>query len=58
MGSTKPNRYDFLTELESSKVQQNSIEATPPRLDLSVLKEMPSKIIILGVLDLSNQGVE
>ena len=54
----KPSQYAFLSELESSKVQQISIEAAQPRLDLSVLKELPSKTIILGVLDLDDQSIE
>jgi 5-methyltetrahydropteroyltriglutamate--homocysteine methyltransferase len=54
----KPGRYAFLTELEGSAVQQISIEAAQPRLDLSVLKEFSSKTIILGVLDLSVMRIE
>ena len=56
--ANKPGAYDFLTELESSVVQQISIEAAQPKLDLSVLKRLPSKTIILGVLDLSDMEVE
>jgi 5-methyltetrahydropteroyltriglutamate--homocysteine methyltransferase len=54
----KPNRYAFLTELEGSVVQQISIEAAQPQLDLDVLKEFSSKTIILGVLDLSDMPIE
>jgi 5-methyltetrahydropteroyltriglutamate--homocysteine methyltransferase len=54
----KPSRYAFLTELEDSVVQQISIEAAQPKLDLAVLKEFPTKIIILGVLDLSDIRIE
>jgi 5-methyltetrahydropteroyltriglutamate--homocysteine methyltransferase len=54
----KPNRYAFLTELEDSVVQQISIEAAQPNLDLSVLKEFSSKTIILGVLNLSDMRIE
>jgi 5-methyltetrahydropteroyltriglutamate--homocysteine methyltransferase len=54
----KPGRYDFLTELEQAVVQQISIEAAQPRLDLAVLQDMPSKTIILGVLDLSDMQIE
>jgi 5-methyltetrahydropteroyltriglutamate--homocysteine methyltransferase len=39
-------------------VQQISIEAAQPKLDLAVLAELPSKTIILGVLDLSDETVE
>jgi 5-methyltetrahydropteroyltriglutamate--homocysteine methyltransferase len=54
----KPSRYAFLTELEDSLVQQISIEATQPKLDLAVLREFPTKTIILGVLDLSDRRIE
>ena len=56
--SEKPGAYSFLTELERSSVQQISIGAAQPKLDLSVLREMPSKTIILGVLDLADPEVE
>jgi 5-methyltetrahydropteroyltriglutamate--homocysteine methyltransferase len=54
----KPNRYAFLTELEGAVVHQISIEAAQPNLDLAVLTEFSSKIIILGVLNLSDMQVE
>jgi 5-methyltetrahydropteroyltriglutamate--homocysteine methyltransferase len=54
----KPSGYSFLPELEGSKAQQVSIEAAQPKLDLAVLKELPSKTIILGVIDLSDMTVE
>jgi 5-methyltetrahydropteroyltriglutamate--homocysteine methyltransferase len=54
----KPSGYSFLPELERSSAQQISVEAAQPRLDLAVLKELPSKTIILGVIDLSDQTVE
>jgi 5-methyltetrahydropteroyltriglutamate--homocysteine methyltransferase len=54
----KPSGYSFLPELEGSKAQQISVEAAQPRLDLKVLKELPSKTIILGVIDLSDMTIE
>ena len=54
----KPSGYSFLPELEASKAQQISIEAAQPRLDLEILRELPSKTIILGVIDLSDMKVE
>jgi len=54
----KPPGYAFLTELESSRVRQVSIETAQPNLDLSVLKQMPSKMIVLGVIDLGSNEVE
>ena len=54
----KPNHYDFLTELADSTVGQISIEAAQIRLDLSVLRELPGKTIVLGVIDLSTDVAE
>jgi hypothetical protein len=54
----KPSGYSFLAELEGSKAQQISIEAAQPKLDLKVLRELPSKTIILGVIDLADMTVE
>jgi 5-methyltetrahydropteroyltriglutamate--homocysteine methyltransferase len=54
----KPTAYSFLPELERSKAQQISIEAAQPKLDLAVLKDLPTKTIILGVIDLSDPTVE
>ena len=54
----KPSGYSFLSELDASVVQQISIEAAQPNLDLTILKGLPSKTIILGVLDLSDMQVE
>jgi 5-methyltetrahydropteroyltriglutamate--homocysteine methyltransferase len=53
-GSTKSGGYQLLTELERSAATQVSIEAAQPRLDLSVLAGLPSKTIVLGVLDLGD----
>ena len=54
----KPTGYSFLAELESAKAQQISIEAAQPKLDLEVLRNLPSKTIILGVIDLADPAVE
>jgi 5-methyltetrahydropteroyltriglutamate--homocysteine methyltransferase len=54
----KPSGYSFLAEFERSAVDQVSIEAAQPKLDLSVLQQLPSKTIILGVIDLSDPTVE
>lgn len=54
----KPDGYAFLTELDQTVVQQISIEAAQPRLDLAVLQDLPSKTIILGVLDLHDMQIE
>ena len=57
-GSTKSGGYQFLAELERSAATQVSIEAAQPRLDLSVLAGLPSKTIVLGVLDLGDPAPE
>jgi 5-methyltetrahydropteroyltriglutamate--homocysteine methyltransferase len=57
-GSTKPAGYSFLAELADTSAEQISIEAAQPRLDLGVLKDLASKKIMLGVLDLGNPEVE
>ncbi|HEX2436679.1 MAG TPA: cobalamin-independent methionine synthase II family protein [Methylomirabilota bacterium] len=57
-GSTKSGGYQFLTELEQTRATQVSIEAAQPRLDLSVLEGMPSKTIVVGVLDLGDATAE
>ena len=54
----KPTGYSFLPELEGSKAAQVSIEAAQPKLDLKVMERLPSKTIILGVIDLSDMAVE
>jgi 5-methyltetrahydropteroyltriglutamate--homocysteine methyltransferase len=54
----KPPGYSFLPELEGCKAQQISIEAAQPKLDLKILKELPSKTIILGVIDLADMTIE
>jgi len=54
----KPSGYSFLPELDRCAARQISIEAAQPRLDLSVLAALPSKTIVLGVLDLGAPTAE
>jgi 5-methyltetrahydropteroyltriglutamate--homocysteine methyltransferase len=54
----RPAAYRFLEHLADSPVQQISIETAQSNLDCSVLKKLPGKTIILGVLDLSTPEVE
>ena len=54
----RPEGYSFLPELAGSAVQQVSIETAQSKLDCSVLEKLPSKTIILGVLDLSDMTIE
>jgi 5-methyltetrahydropteroyltriglutamate--homocysteine methyltransferase len=57
-GSSKPAGYSFLAELDETTADQISIEAAQPKLDLGVLKDLSSKKIMLGVLDLGNPEIE
>jgi 5-methyltetrahydropteroyltriglutamate--homocysteine methyltransferase len=54
----KRSAYRFLAELEDTPIAQVSLEAAQPELDLTQLEMLPSKMIALGVLDLSNDRVE
>src|SRR5690606_24474678 len=50
--------YSFLPELDACLADQISIEAAQSDLDCSILAKLPSKTIMLGVLDLSTHEVE
>lgn len=54
----RPPQYAFLPELRDCIVRQISLEAAQPRLDLSVLRHFPEKVLIVGVLDLGEMEVE
>jgi len=54
----KPPGYSFLPELDACRADQISIEAAEPALDLSILEKLPSKTIILGVLNLGSETIE
>jgi 5-methyltetrahydropteroyltriglutamate--homocysteine methyltransferase len=54
----KPARYDFLSELAATTVQQVSVETAQASLDCSILAELRGKTVVLGVLDLSTSDVE
>ena len=54
----RPEGYSFLPELEGAAVKQVSIETAQSSLDCAVLDKLPSKTIILGVIDLSDMKVE
>jgi 5-methyltetrahydropteroyltriglutamate--homocysteine methyltransferase len=56
--STKPSGYSFLPELDACKADQISIETAQSKLDCAILSELPSKTIILGVLDLGDMTIE
>lgn len=54
--SDKPPGYSFLAELDGCGVDLIAIESAQPRLDLSILRRISSKTVILGVLDLSDDA--
>jgi 5-methyltetrahydropteroyltriglutamate--homocysteine methyltransferase len=54
----KPNKYAFLAELEASNCDQISIETAEPKLDLADLKNLPTKTVIAGVINLGDMTVE
>src|SRR4030081_917533 len=54
----KPAGYSFLPQLAGSTVDQISIEAAQPKLDLGILQDFSDKIIVLGVIELADETVE
>jgi 5-methyltetrahydropteroyltriglutamate--homocysteine methyltransferase len=50
--------YPFLRELNDCAATHLSIEAAQPDLEPEVLRELPDKVIILGVLDLGSAEAE
>jgi 5-methyltetrahydropteroyltriglutamate--homocysteine methyltransferase len=54
----KPSGYSFLPELDRCRAAQISIEVAQPHLDLSILAALPSKTMIVGVLDLGDPAIE
>jgi 5-methyltetrahydropteroyltriglutamate--homocysteine methyltransferase len=54
----RPAAYSFLPQLARANVNQLSIETAQSNLDCSILRELPGKEILLGVIDLSTPQVE
>jgi 5-methyltetrahydropteroyltriglutamate--homocysteine methyltransferase len=50
--------YPFLRELNDCAATHVSLEAAQPQLDPEVLRALPDKVIVLGVLDLGATEVE
>ena len=50
--------YPFLRELNDCRATHLSLEAAQPNLDPEVLRDVPDKVIVLGVLDLGSSEVE
>src|SRR5262249_39885521 len=54
----RPEAYSFLPELEGCAADHISIETAQSGIDTAVLERLPSKRIILGVIDLEDHAVE
>lgn len=54
----KPSGYAFLPELNACRATAISIEAAEPKLDPAILKSLPDKHVLYGVLNLGTLGVE
>lgn len=54
----RPPGYSVSSELDDCSVDYLAIEAAQPSLDPALLSQVPSKGIILGVLDLSDMTIE
>jgi 5-methyltetrahydropteroyltriglutamate--homocysteine methyltransferase len=54
----RPSGYSFLSQLRGCSCKQISIETAQSNLDVSVLRDLEGKKILLGVLDLSDMTVE
>jgi 5-methyltetrahydropteroyltriglutamate--homocysteine methyltransferase len=54
----RPSGYPFLGELNDCAATHLSLEAAQPRLDPEALREVPDKVIVLGVLDLGSGEAE
>jgi 5-methyltetrahydropteroyltriglutamate--homocysteine methyltransferase len=54
----RPTGYPFLRELNRCAATHISLEAAQPGLDPEVLRDLPDKTIVLGVLDLGSSVAE
>jgi 5-methyltetrahydropteroyltriglutamate--homocysteine methyltransferase len=54
----RPTGYPFLRELDDCAATHLSLEAAQPGLDPEVLRDVPSKVVLLGVLDLGSGEAE
>jgi 5-methyltetrahydropteroyltriglutamate--homocysteine methyltransferase len=53
---SRPNGYPFLEELADISAQQISLESAQQKVDLSVLKALHGKQLIVGVIDLADDS--
>jgi 5-methyltetrahydropteroyltriglutamate--homocysteine methyltransferase len=52
----RPNGYSFLDQLSEVNVNQISMESAQQKVDLSVLKALSNKQLIVGVIELSDES--
>jgi 5-methyltetrahydropteroyltriglutamate--homocysteine methyltransferase len=55
---TRLTGYPFLRELNECRATHLSLEAAQPGLDPEVLRDVPDKVVVLGVLDLGSNEAE
>src|SRR5216684_1965290 len=53
---SRPTGYPFLEELADTRAQQISMESAQQKVDLSVLKSLSNKTLIVGVIDLADDS--
>jgi len=53
---SRPNGYPFLEQLADVTAQQISLESAQQKVDLSVLKSLRNKKLIVGVIDLDDNS--
>jgi 5-methyltetrahydropteroyltriglutamate--homocysteine methyltransferase len=53
---SRPNGYPFLEQLSDVGAKQISLESAQQKVDLSVLKALSNKQLIVGVVDLSDES--
>jgi len=53
---SRPNGYPFLEQLADVSAKQISLESAQQKVDLSVLKSLRGKTLIVGVIDLADES--
>src|ERR1700704_1106621 len=53
---SRPNGYPFLEQLADVSAKQISLESAQQKVDLSVLRSLSNKQLIVGVIDLSDES--
>jgi 5-methyltetrahydropteroyltriglutamate--homocysteine methyltransferase len=52
----RPHGYPFLAELAGTNVDQISLESAQQNVDLAIMRDLPEKTVIVGVLDLGDES--